>query len=324
MSTLRRRQALAVLSLLPVPRFAWAQDYPSRPITVIMPFAPGGPADVIGRLVSQRMGSVLGQPLVIENRAGAGGTVATAYVARAAPDGYTLLFATSSTQAIAPALYRNLSYDPVASFAPITEVATTTSLVLVSGGLPIHSMQELLAYAKAHPGELNYGSAGNGTPSHLGMASFARMAGILIVHVPYRSGGEALGALQQGQIQLLQDSVFTSFRLVEAGVARAVAAASEQRLMALPDVPTLAEVGFPSHMMGTWNGFMAPANTPAPVIARVHDAVVEVLAVPEVKEVFRRFDTRIVGSTPEEFAAKSARELERWRSLVADLAIRVE
>jgi tripartite-type tricarboxylate transporter receptor subunit TctC len=322
--TRRLLPALAAAGIAGLRAAAAQPAWPDRIISMVLPFAPGGPADLIGRMFAQKLGTALGRPIVFENRPGAGGTIGSAYVARATPNGYTLLFGASSTQAIVPALYRNLSYDPLRSFLPIAQVSTSPLLLLVNPGLPVRSVQELVAHGRAHPGALNFGSAGNGTPSHLGMARLNLLTGIEATHVPFRSGGEALTALLQGQIQYLLDATISSMRHIEAGTLRLLAVASEQRSTIFPEVPTAIEAGVPGYEMAIWNGLLAPAGTPRPIVARLFEATRQALSDPDLLESFARSDTRAVGSDPEQFAQTIEREAAMWRDLVARLDLHLD
>lgn len=322
--TRRLLPALAAAGIAGLRAAAAQPAWPDRIISMVLPFAPGGPADLIGRMFAQKLGTALGRPIVFENRPGAGGTIGSAYVARATPNGYTLLFGASSTQAIVPALYRNLSYDPLRSFLPISQVSTSPLLLLVNPQLPVRSVQELVAHGRAHPGALNFGSAGNGTPSHLGMARLNLLTGIEATHVPFRSGGEALTALLQGQIQYLLDATISSMRHIEAGTLRLLAVASEQRSTIFPEVPTAIEAGVPGYEMAIWNGLLAPAGTPRPIVARLFEATRQALSDPDLLESFARSDTRAVGSDPEQFAQTIEREAAMWRDLVAKLDLHLD
>jgi len=302
---------------------AQAQSYPTKQITMVLPFAPGGPSDLIGRLVSQKLEGILGQTIVIDNRAGAGGTIAARFVASAAPDGYTLMFGTSGTLTISPALYQNLPYDSATAFSTVTQVSSAPLIMLAHPSLPVSSMKEFIAYAKANPGKLNYGSAGNGSPSHLGTVLFDRMAGVQGVHVPYRSGGEALTGILQGQLQYLADTVFTAAPHIKAGTVKVLAVASDKRSQVLPDVPTMAEVGLPDLKVGIWNGIVGPTGLPQPVIERIYAATKQVLAMPDVLETFARHDTVAIGSTPAEFAATIAAEYQVWKGIIGELGLKV-
>ncbi|MFT8247119.1 Bug family tripartite tricarboxylate transporter substrate binding protein [Roseomonas sp. BN140053] len=321
MRDLTRRSFVAVAGVLAAPAIRAQNAYPDRTITMILPFAPGGPSDLVGRLVAQKLEVVLGRPVVVENRPGAGGTIASAYVARAAPDGYTLMFATSSTQAIAPALYRNLSYDPIRAFAPISQVSLSPLMMLANPSLPVTSVQELIAYGKANPGKLNYGSAGNGTPAHLSMVVFNRMVGIEAVHVPYRSGGEAVSAALQGQVQYLLDAAVSSSSHIQAGTLRALAVCSENRSKLFPQIPTVIESGVPGYTAVSWGGLVAPAGTPPAVVERLHQAVRQALVIPDLIASFARTDTIAVDSDPETFATTIAREAQTWRGVIAELRL---
>jgi len=313
---------IAAMSLLS--GAAVAEDYPIKPIVLVAPFAPAGPTDLIGRLVAQKLGDSLKQRVVVENRPGAGGTLGAGIVARATPDGYTLLYGSSSTHAIGPALHQNLTYDPEKSFAPISLVAMQSLVLLVNPALPIRSIAEFIAYAKANPGKLNYGSAGIGTPSHMSALIFDKMAGIEATHVPYRSGGEAVTALLQGQIQFNFDTVFTSASHIEANTVRPLAVTSKERSKALPNVPTVDESGLPGYTFLLWNGLFAPANTPQPIVERLHAGIRDMMATKDVQETFAKYDVAPVGGTPAEFAALIASELKKWRTAVPELGIKTD
>jgi len=299
-----------------------AQDYPTRPIVLVAPFAAAGPTDLIGRIVAQKLGEFLGQRVVVENRPGAGGTLGAGIVARAVPDGYTLLYGSSSTHAIGPALHKNLPYDAEKSFTPVSLVAMQSLVILVNPSLPVRSIQEFIAYAKANPGKLNYGSAGIGTPAHMSALIFNKMAGIEATHVPYRSGGEAVTALMQGQLQYNFDTVFTSASHIEANTVRPLAVTSKERSKALPDVPTVDEAGLKGYAFLLWNGLFAPAGTPKPIVERLHVGIQQMMSAPDVMASFAKYDVTLVGGTPAAFSAMIASELQKWRTLLPELGIK--
>jgi tripartite-type tricarboxylate transporter receptor subunit TctC len=303
---------------------ASAQDYPVKPVVLVAPFAPAGPTDLVARLVAQKLGDFFGQRVVVENRPGAGGTLGAGIVARAAPDGYTLLYGSSSTHAIGPALHQNLSYDPEKSFVPVSLVAMQALVLLVNPSLPVRSIKDFIAYAKANPGKLNYGSAGIGTPSHMSALIFDKMAGFEATHVPYRSGGEVVTALVQGQIQFAFDTVFTSAAHIEAGAVRPLAVTSKERSNALPNVPTVDESGLPGYTFLLWNGLFAPAGTPKPIVDRLNAGIRDMVAAKEVRESFAKYDVTPVGGTSAEFASLIASELKKWRNAVPELGIKTD
>ena len=282
-----------------------------------MPVAPGGPSDTAGRVMSQKLSTVLGQPIVVDNRAGAGGTIGTEYAARAAPDGYTLLLATAGTFVTASVLYKSLSYDIVKDFAPVSQVSVQPLVMVVNPAVPAQSIKEFVALAKASPGKFNYGTSGNATSGHLAGLVFNRLAGIEAVHVPYKGAGPALTGLVQGEVQYQFNSALTSKPHIDAGRLRPLGIAGERRSTALPDVVTFDEAGFRGFTAQTWSGVVVPAGTPQAIIKRLHDALRETMASKDVLDTFARFDTRVVSSTPAEFAALIAKERKTWIETIA-------
>jgi tripartite-type tricarboxylate transporter receptor subunit TctC len=266
-----------------------AQDkYPSKPVRLIVAFAPGGSTDIIARLVGQRLSERLGQQIIIDNRGGAGGTIGTELAARATPDGYTLTMGTTSTHVIAPAAYQNVKYDPIKDFAPITLVASTPYLLVLNPGVKATSLKEFVALVKSQPGKLNYASAGAGSTTHLAMEMLKGVAGLDIVHVPYNGNGPAGAAVLGGQVQALFGSMPAVLPQAKAGKLRPIAVGTMKRSSALPDVPTVAESGYPGFEVSLWLGFFAPRGTPAAIISRLHGELVKVALSPEMKEQFER------------------------------------
>ena len=296
------------MTLPPASAAAAAQPYPNKPVRLIMPVAPGGPSDTAGRVMSQKLSTVLGQPIIVDNRAGAGGTIGTEYAARAAPDGYTLLLATAGTFVTASVLHKNLSYDIVKDFAPVSQVSVQPLVMVINPSVPASSIKEFVALAKASPGKLNYGSSGNATSGHLAGLVFNRLAGIEVVHVPYKGAGPALTGLMQGEVQYQFNSALTSKPHIDAGRLRPLGIAGERRSTALPDVVTFDEAGFRGFTAQTWSGIVVPAGTPPAIIKRLNDALRETMASKDVLDAFARFDTRAVITTPAQFAALIARE----------------
>ncbi len=313
--------ALAALSL--TASHANAQTYPSRPITLVMPVAAGGPNDTAGRVVAQRLGTILGQSIVIENRAGAGGTIANAAVARAAPDGYTLLFATAGTYVQSAAIYKKLSYDIERDFIPVSQTLVQPLAMSTSLGVP-DNLKDFVAYGKANPGKLNYGSAGHATSGHLTGLLFSKVAGLNAVHVPFRAASAVSTAMMQNEVQYFFDTVFTSKPHVDAGRLRVLGIAGDRRSNALPNVPTFIEAGYPGFTAQTWAGIVVPAGTPRAIVERLHAASKDAALDKDVLATFARFDTRAVGSSPAEFAAVIAEELKKWRAIVAEFSITVD
>jgi len=302
-----------------------AQDAaPTKTVTMIVPFPPGGSTDVIGRVVAEGLRQVLGQPVVVDNRGGAGGSLGTAAIAKSAADGYTIGMGTASTLAINPAVYRNLGFDVTKDLAAITNIAAVPNVMTVTPSLPAKTVAELIALAKAEPGKLSYASAGNGSVSHLMGEQFKLATGTEIVHVPYRGVGPALNDAVGGQVQVMYDNLPSSLALIQAGKLRALAVSSPKRLDALPDVPSFAELKLDDLDWMAFFGIVAPAGTPAPAVERLNAAVKQVLAMPEVREKLAGQQALLIGNTPGEFSAQIARELTRFRRAVAAANIKVE
>ena len=294
---------------------ARAAAYPDRLIKLIVPFSPGGPVDVMARLVGQYLSAKLGQPVIVENRPGVGGTLASKLVAAAEPDGYTLLFASAGSLAISPALYRNIGYDPVAAFAPVAMVANHPLAMVVHPSLPAPSVKELVAYAKANPGKLNYG-APTGTPPHLMGELFRTLAGIDIVFVPYKGAAPALTDLIAGRTQMTILSTAIIVPPILAGKLRPLAVTSTTRWHELPDVPTMAQAGFPGFPQGSWTAVVAPARTPPEVVARLNATINEGLRSPELRDSLARLGAEIKIDTPAQLGALLAEELPKWAEVI--------
>ncbi|HSV21279.1 MAG TPA: tripartite tricarboxylate transporter substrate binding protein [Casimicrobiaceae bacterium] len=295
---------------------ARAADYPSRPIHLIVPFAAGGGNDTVARLVGQGLTAELGQPVVIDNRPGAGGVVGAEAAAHAAPDGYTLFLGGVGSHAINPSLHEHLGYDPVKDFTPISLIASAPLVLVVHPSVPATSVHELVALAKAKPGALNYASNGNGSSSHLAAAMFASMTGVDLVHVPYKGLAPALGDLLSGQVQLMFSSVVAILPHVKAGKLRALAVSSKERLSLLPDLPTVSEAGVPNYQTSSWYGILAPAGTPPDAVARLNAAIVKVVAQPHVRQALAQEGADPVGSTPAAFGAFIQSERERLGEVI--------
>lgn len=303
---------------------AFAQDWPTRPIRLVVAFAPGGATDVLARLTAEHLSRELGQPVVVDNRAGAAGIIGTEHVARAAPDGHTLLLGTASTHAMNVPLYgARLSYDPTKDFAPVARVANGYNVLVVNPSVPARSVAELIALAKARPGSLAYGSGGNGTSSHLGAEMFKSMAGVDILHVPFRSTAPAATALMTGDVQVMFDTSVSSLPLVRDGKLRLLAVASPARLADMPDVPAVAE-GLPGFEMGTWNGLYAPAGTPPAIIARLNRAVAVVVGNPELIARYATLGTVPFYAGPEAFDGFQTAEIARWTEVVRTARITMD
>jgi tripartite-type tricarboxylate transporter receptor subunit TctC len=291
---------------------------------MIVAFPPGGGTDILGRMLAQRLGETLGQNVVVENRGGAGGNVGTEAAVRAAPDGYTILMGNVAPNAINVSLYRNLPFDPVADFAPVSLVAATPNLLVVHPSTAARTVKELIALARARPGTLNFASAGNGSSSHLAGELFRVLAGAEIVHVPYKGAGPAMLDVLSGQVQLYFATLPAALPHVKSGKLAAVALTSARRSPALADLPTVAESGVPGYEASTWYGVLAPARTPAGVIERLHGDIVRILAQPEFRERLQAQGFDPVGSSPEEFRAFIRSEIAKWGKVVRDAGIRAE
>ncbi|MCE2945462.1 MAG: tripartite tricarboxylate transporter substrate binding protein [Betaproteobacteria bacterium] len=319
----RRRSALAgaglAAALFVCATAAHAQAaaesrYPDRPIRLVVPFPPGGINDLVARIIGQSLSEQMKQSVVIDNRAGAGGTLGLGIAARANPDGYTLAFGATSTVAVSPALYRNLPYDPVKAFAPIAPLAEVPSVALVTPSLPANSMKELVALARSKPGSLNYASAGAGTSQHMGTELLKTMARIDMVHVPYKGGAAAIADLIGGQVQLLIEPLPTAMPHIKSGKVRALAVTSASRLPILPELPTVAEAAsLAGYELMIWFGLLAPADTPRPVVQHLNREVLKAIGSPEVRERFaQQGATASAARTPEQFGAFIRKEIARW------------
>jgi tripartite-type tricarboxylate transporter receptor subunit TctC len=295
---------------------AGAADYPTRPIHLIVPFAPGGGNDTVARLVGQNLAKELGQPVVVENKPGAGGVVGAEAAARAAPDGYTLFLGGVGSHAINPNLHSHLSYDPIKDFAPISLIAQAPLILVVHPSVAAHSVQELVALAKSQPGKLNYASNGNGSSSHLAAVMFTSLTGTDMVHVPYKGLSPALQDLLTGQVQLMFSSVVAILPHVQAGQLRPLATTGAKRMALLPDLPTVAESGVPGYQASSWYGILAPASTPADVVKKLNAALVKVVAQPDVRKALAREGAEPVGDSPEAFGAFIREEKQRLGEVI--------
>ncbi|ALM82914.1 tripartite tricarboxylate transporter substrate binding protein [Bordetella sp. N] len=301
-----------------------AGHYPSNPIRIIVPFAAGGTSDLVTRILAQAMGTELNVPVIIDNRPGAGGNIGSELVARAAPDGYTLLMGTVATHGINASLYKSMPFDPVKDFAPVSLVASTPSVLEVNPKLPVKSVAELIAYAKAHPGALYFGSAGNGSSHHLAGELFDSMAGVKMTHVPYRGTAAAVTDTIGGQVQVIFDTLPSAMPYVKSGQLRALAVTSTNRDPALPDLPTLAEAGLPGYEVGSWYGLLAPAGTPPSIVDRISKLVAQLVRRPDIQQKLQAQGATAVGDTPAEFATHIASELKKWGPVVQASGARVD
>ncbi|HEY6254715.1 MAG TPA: tripartite tricarboxylate transporter substrate binding protein [Xanthobacteraceae bacterium] len=288
---------------------AWAQTYPTRPIRMLVGFAPGGPADVMARLIGQRMAMSLGQPIVVENRPGAGGTLAARAVAESEPDGYTLLLGNTSTLVISPLMYRTVGYDALKAFAPVAWLGTTSDLLVTNPKFPAKSLAELIAYAKANPGKLNYSTPGIGTPPHLIGEMLKLRAGIDIVHIPYKSGGLSIQAVVAGEVQLTFENPAVALPLVQGGVVRALAVTSEARHPQAPDVPTLIEGGLPDFVSVSFTGVVARAGIPPAIVSKLNAVINESLKSRDVAATLEKLAVDVKTETPGAFGVFLSEEM---------------
>lgn len=300
-----------------------AQPYPSKSIRMIVPAPPGGGVDSVGRTIAQKLGEAIGQPVVADNRAGAGTMIGSELTAKAPPDGYTVLMVTNS-HTINAALIKNLRYDPIRDFAPVTQVVAAPMLLVVHPSVPATSMTELLALARRRPGQLYYASAGSGSVTHLAGALFASMAKINLVHVPYKGGTPGLTDLVGGHVQIMFNNLISAATLVSAGRLRLLAVSGAKRIAALPQTPTIAESGVPGYETGSWYGVLVPAQTPPDIVATLHREVVKILKLPEIREKFAQEGSDAIGNTPQEFAELMKNEIQKWAKLVPSLGARLD
>ena len=302
---------------------ALAQPYPSRPIRIVVPFGAGGGADLVTRFLAQRLTGALGTSVVVDNRPGGGGLIGTQIVATAAPDGYTLVEASATTLAVLPAMTK-APYDALKDLAPITVMGAQPHVVVVHPSVPVKSIQELIALAKAKPGGLNYASSGNGGPNHLGTELFKLEAGIQMTHVPYKGNGPALTDVLGGQVQLSMLTVAPSLPHIKSGKLRPLAATSPARLPVLPDLPTVAELGFPGFEVRSWYGLLAPARTPKAIIAKLHQTIAEQLKQPDAVEGLVKQGVDPIANTPDEFAAHIRAEIKRWGRVIKAIGLKLD
>ncbi|RZT42192.1 Bug family tripartite tricarboxylate transporter substrate binding protein [Cupriavidus agavae] len=298
--------------------------YPSKIIRLVVPFAPGGSTDIVARLIAEPLREELGQTVIIENRPGAGGNIGGDIVAKAAPDGYTLLMAAAGQTVINPSLYARMSYDPARDLAAITMIARDHNLMAVNAKLPVKTVKEFIAYAKAHPNDVTFGSPGNGSPAQLGGELLNQTAGLTMRHVPYKGSGPAVADLIAGHITLMIDNMPALWPHVQSGKLRALAVTSEKRASGAPEVPTADEAGLKGYVVTAWKGLMAPANTPRPVIDRLNQAMVKVLARPEIRKRLIEQGAEPVGNTPEQFAQQIKTDTVWWAALVKSTGTKLD
>jgi len=313
----------SVMMLVSVSSSTLAQGFPNKPMRIIVNAPAGGPSDILARLIGQKLTENLGQPVVIDNRAGAGGVIGTEAVATAAPDGYTLLIPNTS-HTINPSLYSKLPYDPVKDFAPVTMIVVQPFIILVHPSVPAKSVQELIALAKSKPGQINYASAGIGLASHLAVEVFKSMAGINMTHIPYKGQAPATTDLLGGQVSVLFGAIPVALPHVKSGKLRALAITSSRRSPAMPDLPTVAESGLPGYEVMSWYGFLAPAKTPKEIVAKLYVEITKALRAPDVAERITAMGFEPVGSSPEQFAAQIKEEIPKWAKVVKECGARAD
>jgi tripartite-type tricarboxylate transporter receptor subunit TctC len=317
------RPKLLLLALL-LPLAVFAQGYPGKSVRLIVPFAPGGATDVIARLAAQKLSDALGQSFVVDNRPGANGNIGTEMAAKAAADGYTLVMSYDGTLAINPSVYKSMPFDPQKDLAPIASVAQLPLLMLVNSNFAAKNVAEFVAYARANPGKVNFSGAGYGSAGHLAAELFRARAGIELVHVNYKGGGQAVTDLLGGQIQMLMTGLTTVEGHVKSGKLRALAFTSAKRMPGAPDIPTFVESGYPGLVSYTWYGILAPAGTPRDIVRKLNAEINRVLQSPEVRDRLTVLGTEPTGGTPEQFAQTIKDDTVKWAKVVSDAGIRIE
>lgn len=316
-------QSWNVLSVLALAFAVWcgvgparAETYPSKPVRLVVPFPAGGGGDTLARTIVGRLSRALGQAVVVENRPGAGGNIGAEAVAKSAPDGYTLLYGTNGTHAINPSLYREVHFDPAKDFAPVSRMSEIALMLVVNPAVPANSTSELLRYLKANPGKVNFGSAGNGTTSHLAGELFQTMTGVEIVHMPFRGGGPAMVDLLAGRVSMMIEIMANVSANVKAGKLRGLAVSTHSRFPSGPEIPTMAESGVPGFELSAWDAIFAPVGTPKPIVDRLNAAVRETLADPQVREALLSKGATAAPTTPEQLGKYVVTEREKWAKIV--------
>ncbi len=315
---------LVVLALLAGPLAALAQPYPNRPLRIVVPFPPGGGTDIGTRIVAQKLQEAWGQAVVVENKPGAAGIVGTEFTAKAAPDGYTFMMGNIGTHAINVSLYKKLAYDPVKDFAPVSMVADLPLLLLVHPSVPANSVKELIALARSQPGKLNFSSSGAGGSMHVAAELFKGMAGVDMVHIPYKGGAPAVADLLSGQVALSFATVLETIQHVKGGKVRALAVTNDKRSVALPELPTIAEAGLPGYQSISWLALFAPAGTPRDIVNRLSAETVRILKLPDVKERLLAQGAEPIGSTPEQLSAILAADIAKYAKVIRESGYKPE
>lgn len=315
---------IVAMALMAASTFVAAQAYPSKAIRFVLPYPPGGGVDTIARPLARRLSDNLGQQVVVDNRGGAGGAIGMEIVARSAPDGYTIVLAITAQLAVNVSLFKKLPYDPVRDYAPITLLATGPYLLVVHPSLPVKSVKELIALARARPGEITYASSGNGSGGHLAAELLKAMAGINMLHVPYKGGGPALVDLLAGQVQVLFATYVASKGHIQSGRIRALAVSTAKRPTALPDLPTIAEAALPGYDSGVWYGILAPAGTPQEIVAKLNSEILRVLNHPEFRNLLVSGGIDPIGSPPEELGRYIKSEIAKWAKVVKEAGVHID
>ncbi len=319
----RRIFVSLIVALCAVGAPAFAQDkWPSKPIKYIVPFPPGGTTDILARLISAKLSTALGQQVLVENKAGAGGNIGSDFVAKSAPDGYTILGGTISSHAINVSMYANMPYDPVKDFVPITLIGTNANVLVVDPKNPAKDLKELIAQAKAKPGAMSFASAGNGTSQHLSGELFKSMAGLQMEHIPYKGSAPAIQDVMAGQVPMMFDTTVVAAPHIKGGNVRALAVTSSKRVKGMESIPTMAEAGVPGYELVSWQGVFAPAATPKAIVTRLNAELVKIIAMPDIRERLDSLGVDPVANTPEEFAAFQKAEIAKWAKVVKDANIK--
>ena len=306
------------------PGVAQGQSYPVKPIRIMVAYTPAGTTDILARLIGQKMTEKWGQPVIVENRPGANGNIGTELAARATPDGYSILMATAATHSINNTLYPKLAWDAVKDFAPVSLVALVPNLMVVNNSLPVKSVKDLIAYAKANPGKLAHGSPGYGSTAHLSMELFKSLTGITMTHVPYKGSAGVLADVMGGQVALTMDNIPVYLSQARAGKIRALAVSSAKRTAGAPEIPTVAEAGVPGFEAVSWFGLVAPAATPKPIVEALSAETARILRLPEVNKRISELGAEPVGSTPQQYAAFIQSEIVKWRKVIKDAGVRLD
>lgn len=318
------RLLLSVTIIFPASTALAADLYPSKAVRLVVPFAAGGSTDLLARSVAQRLNEAWRQPVVVDNRGGGGGIIGSDHVAKSPGNGYTMLIGTVTTHAVAGSLYPKLPYDIQRDFVAITEIAFIPQLLSVHPSLPVKSLKELVALARARPNQLNFGTAGTGSASHMAMELFQSMAKVKMVHVPYKGTGPALIELLGGHLSLMFDVIMTSLPYVQSGKLKTLAISSLQRSPTVPQVPTVAELGYPGYEALVWFGLFAPAGTPSDVVKKIHEDTARALGSPRMRELLTSQGLQVVASSPAEFGARVAKDVAKWRKVIQEAGIKLE